>query len=90
MRRLSRPLRDLVDVDVERARRGRMQLHLERGLLPRLAQRRSLERVVVGLDVPARLQQAPAELHVLDEARAGARFVDHERRRGEVRRRLVA
>ena len=89
MSRLARAVRDLVDVDVERARSGGMQLHLEGRLLARLANRRRLERDVVGLDVAAGLQKA-AELRVLDETGAHARLVDHEGRRGEVRGRLVA
>ena len=73
--RLAGALRDLVDVDVERPRRGGVQLDLEGGLLARLAQRCSLEREVGRLDVAARLQQ-PAELHVLDEARPESGLVD--------------
>ena len=89
VRRLAGPLRDLVDVEVERPRRRRVQLHLERGLLACFADRRGLERDVGGLDVTARLQEA-AELHMLDEAGASALLVDHEGRRSEVSGRLVA
>ena len=89
VRRLARLVRDLVDVEVERPWRRRMELDLERRLLARLAQRCRLERGVALLDVSARLQQPP-ELRVLDEARALAGLVDHERRRREVRARLVA
>ena len=56
MSRLARAVRDLVHVDVERARSGGMQLHLEGRLLARLSNRRRLERDVVGLDVAAGLQ----------------------------------
>ena len=88
VRRLSGPVRDLVDVHVERARRGRMQVDVEGGLLASLADRCRLERVVCWLDMTARLQQ-PTELRVRDETGMNASFVDHVCRGGEVRGRLV-
>src|SRR5581483_11629048 len=89
VRGLPGALGDQVDVEIERARRGRMRLEPQRRLLECLAQRRGLERDVGGLDVPAGLQQ-PAQLRVRDETRTRAAVVDDERRSGEVRARLIA
>jgi hypothetical protein len=81
--------RDLVDVDVERPRRERVQPHVEPGLLTRLAQRGLGRALVVGLDMSSRLKPPP-ELHVVDEAGALARRVDDAGRSREVRVRLRA
>ncbi len=88
VRELSRTPGDLMDVEVERPRRRRMKLHLEPGLLVRLAHRRGFERDIARLEMAPRLQQPP-ELRVLDEAGANARFVDHEGGCGEMRAGLV-
>ncbi len=62
--RLTRPFGDPVDVEVERPRCGRVQRQLELGLLARLAQSGCFDRLVVVLDVAARLQE-PSELLVV-------------------------
>jgi len=82
-------VRDPVHVDVERARRRRMQLQLESGLLTSFAECSRLQRRIGLLDVTPGLQQLP-ELLVRHETDALARFVDHERRGGEMGRSLVA
>jgi len=89
VRRLAGPLGDLVDVEIERARCGRVQRDGECGLLVCLPQCSGLEREVRRLDVAARLQQT-VELDVLYEARARACLVDDECRGSEVRARLSA
>src|SRR4051812_4766530 len=87
--RLVRPRGNLVDVEVERPRRSRMEVESEARLLGRLPESRRFDRLVDRLDVPAGLEQT-SELGMLDEARTRAVCVDDERRRGEVRTRLVA
>ena len=79
-----------MNIEIERARGGRMQPQLTAGFLARLSKSGRCERAAVRLlDMSARLQPTP-QFRVVHEADALAGRIDHHRACGEVGCRLGA